>query len=89
MKYLITWTWKAENIEKCWNLYEKRRSSEGTSYGKVLYPNSLLVGSNKGFVVMEIDDIEQWYKTNDVWSKLLLFELHPILESETMFKLRK
>jgi hypothetical protein len=87
MKFLVTWTWKNEDIEKCWELFEK--DTADIEWGKGILPQHLLVGNNKGFMVVDIDNMEKYYKAIDKWSELLNFEMHPILEAREMFKLRK
>ena len=76
MKYLVTWTWKREDIEECWKRYEKDRTVESVAYGEGVFPQHLLVGKNKGFAVIDITDMEEWYKANDKWSDLLLPFFH-------------
>jgi hypothetical protein len=88
MKFLVTWTWKVEDIEKCWKRYEEVRE-ESYDYGESLYPNSLLVGSNKGFMVTEVNNMENFFKLLDRYSDLLIWEMHPILEVAEMYRLRK
>jgi hypothetical protein len=89
MKFLVTWTWKVEDIEKCWKKYEKVREAESESYGEVLYPSHLLVGNNKGFMVVDITNMENFYKWVDNYSELLIFKTYPILPTNEMFKLRQ
>ena len=88
MKFLVTWQWKNEDIEKCWELYGKQTTGD-PSWGKMILPQHNLVGNNKGFMVVDVDNMEEYYKALDVWSELLNFKMHPILEARQMFELRK
>lgn len=88
MKCLVTWTWKVEDINKCWERFEKFRDRE-LDFGEELYPSSFLVGSNKGFRVVDIDNMDNFYKLVDSYSDLIVWETHPIIDLEEAYKLRQ
>lgn len=88
MKFLVTWTWKVEDIEKCWKRFEKVRD-ESYDFGETILHSHLLVGKNKGVMVVDINNMENYYKFVDRYSDLLVFEVHPILEAREMYDLRK
>ena len=79
MKFLITWEWTNENAKEV-----TKRYSTWKSIGKykTLYPVSSMVGRNKAFTVVEVDDIAEVVKVTSKWTDLCTFDVIPIIDSK-------
>ena len=77
MKFLMVWWWTPEHAKEVTERYTKW--TQQGNY-KVLYPASMMLGRNKGFAVVECDDVMELYKDVRTWTDLVTYEFIPILD---------
>lgn len=83
MKFLMVWWWDPKNSKEVTDRFIKWESS---GKYKELYPTSTMIGLNKGFMVLETDDLAGVQKDLAHWTDICTFKLIPIMDSRAAVK---
>ncbi|MFW6109085.1 MAG: DUF3303 domain-containing protein [archaeon] len=75
---LLTWEWSPENARE---VTARFREWKPEGKYKTLYPISTIIGCNKGFGVVDVDDIAELEKDLSQWTDLITYTLSPCMDS--------
>jgi len=81
---LITWHWspdKSKEVSDRFSKWEQRGKY------KFLYPISTIIGSNKAFGVVDVEDIAELNKDLAQWTDLTTFKCSPCMDSREIVPL--
>jgi len=78
MKFLMVYWWSNENARA---VTERFMEWKPKGKWKTLYPISTMIGRNRGFQVIEADDLAEVNKDLSAWSDLCTFDCIPIMDS--------
>ncbi len=86
MKMLITWHWSPDKSKE---VSERFSKWEPSGKYKTLYPISTIIGSNKGFGVVDVEDIAELHKDLAQWTDLITYKCSPCMDSREIVPLIK
>lgn len=84
MKFLMVYWWSNENARA---VTERFMEWKPKGKWKTLYPISTMIGRNRGFQVIEADDLAEVNKDLSAWSDLCTFDCIPIMDSVDAVKI--
>jgi hypothetical protein len=83
MKLLVVGSWSTEHSKEV-NERWKQRKQKGK--WRDLYPFASMIGRNKSFHVVELDDIAELYKDLRDWVDLETFEIIPLEDPAVLYR---
>ena len=79
MKFLLVYEWAPKHAKEV-----PKRFTEWKPKGKykVLYPPSTMIGRNKGFQIIEGNDMAEIQKDVSHWTDIMTFKIIPIMDTK-------
>jgi len=75
---LVTWEYSPEKAKETTARFMEWKPKGKYSF---LYPFSTIIGSNKGFCVLEVDELAELQKDLGQWNDLMTFTCLPCMDS--------
>ena len=77
MKFLVTYHYKPQDSEEVWGRFKNMPQPDF----EIVYPATHIVGTNEGFAVIELEDINVWHKYATKFRDLVVYKTQPILDA--------
>ena len=77
----MTWTWNGKDAVEVTERFKKWKP---TGNVKFYYPIHTVVGANKAFTVIEVDDIKTLAKNLWDFGDICVFDISPIMDSKEL-----
>ena len=84
VKCLMTWSWKGKNAAEVTQRFKNWKPIGNVEF---YYPIHTLIGANKAFTVLEVDDINTLAKNLRDWGDICVFEVSPIMDSRELLSM--
>ena len=81
VKCLMTWSWKGKNAAE---VTERFRKWEPIGNVKFYYPIHSVLGANKAFTIVEVDDAQTMAKNLNTWTDICTYKISPIIDSKEL-----
>ena len=84
VKCLMTWWWQGKDAKEVTERFKK-----WTPIGDVKFhfPIHTILGANKAFTVVEVDDVETMARNLRGWGDICTYDIRPIMDSRELVAL--
>jgi len=80
----MTWWWKGKDAKEVTERFKKWKPIGDV---KFYFPIHTILGANKAFTVLEVDDAEKMAINLRAWSDICTYEILPIMDSRELVAL--
>jgi hypothetical protein len=84
VKCLMTWTWEGKDAAEVTNRFKKWKPKGEV---KFYFPIHTVLGANKAFTVIEVDDDKNLALNLREWSDICVYNISPIMDSRELVSL--
>ena len=85
VKCLMTWWWEGKNAKEVTERFKKWKPIGNV---KFYFPIHTILGANKAFAVVEVDDAETMARNLRTWSDICTYDIRPIMDSRELVSLQ-
>lgn len=85
VKCLMTWWWQGKDAKEVSERFSKWKPKGDV---KFYFPIHTILGANKAFSVIEVDDIETMARNLRDWADICTYDIRPIMDSRELMSLK-
>lgn len=85
VKCLMTWWWQGKDAKE---VTERFRKWTPIGDVKFYFPIHTILGANKAFTIVEVDDVETMARNLRAWADICTYDISPIMDSRELVSLK-